>query len=166
MQETIQGAAIHEHIEFGEPDSRLGQNLSKGQRRIAEFVVDQQNAAGLLTAADLARAVGVSEATVVRFAQNLSYSGYPEMRRVLQDSLKNDMTTVSRFASTLDSVSGGSVLDSYLTQDIEALRQSAGTVDRRQFDLAVTTLVDAGVSTRSGTSCPFLPPIFYVQACR
>ncbi|WP_072806196.1 MurR/RpiR family transcriptional regulator [Rhodococcoides yunnanense] len=127
-------------------DSRIRERastFSRGFRRVAEYVTDQQNAAGLLTASSLADNVGVSEATVVRFAQTLGYSGYPDMRRALQVMLKNEVTTVSRFASTVGSTAGDSILRSYLTDDAEALHRSVSTVAADQFDSAVQLLTDA-----------------------
>ncbi|WP_433492157.1 MurR/RpiR family transcriptional regulator [Nocardia grenadensis] len=142
MQETNRGPVMNTtSLESRIRDAAT--SLSKAHRRLAEYILDPQNAAGLLTAAELARAVGTSEATVVRFAKSLGYSGYPELRRLLQASLRSEVTTVSRFASTLDSAPSDSMLSAYLTQDVEALLQTGGIIDDEQFDAAVTLLVNA-----------------------
>lgn len=127
-------------------DSRIRERasaFSRSFRRLAEYVTDQSNTAGLLTASSLAEKVGVSEATVVRFAQSLGYDGYPDMRRAMQTMLRNEVTTVSRFASTVGTAAGDSVLSAYLTDDAEAVQRSVGTVDPQQFEFAVSRLVDA-----------------------
>lgn len=117
--------------------------LSKSQRRVAEFVTSQENNAALLTAADVAAAVGVSEATVVRFAQALGFDGYPSLRRSMQQTLVHNMTTVNRLKSTLQEKTDAPVLERFLAEDADAVQRTARTIQRDQFEAAVDMLLNS-----------------------
>ncbi|NLB33535.1 MAG: MurR/RpiR family transcriptional regulator, partial [Tissierellia bacterium] len=70
--------------------------FSKGQKLIAQFIVDHYDKAAFMTAAKIGETVDVSESTVVRFASTLGYSGFPELQKALQVLIKNKLTTVQR----------------------------------------------------------------------
>ena len=70
--------------------------FSKGQKRIGNFILEHYDKAAFMTAARLGEAVGVSESTVVRFASELGYDGYPELQRALQEMIRNRLTAVQR----------------------------------------------------------------------
>lgn len=55
--------------------------LSKGQKVIAEYVINHYDKAAFLTAASLGKILNVSESTVVRFANALNYSGYKDLQK-------------------------------------------------------------------------------------
>ena len=75
--------------------------FSKGQRKIARYIVQNYDKAAFMTAGKLGKAAGVSESTVVRFAADLGYGGYPEMKRALQELIKNRLTTVQRIEKSV-----------------------------------------------------------------
>ena len=58
--------------------------FSKGQRLIAKYIIEHYDKAAFLTASKLGSTVGVSESTVVRFATELGYAGYPQLQKALQ----------------------------------------------------------------------------------
>ena len=70
--------------------------FSKGQRKIANFILESYDKAAFMTASRLGQKVGVSESTVVRFAFELGYGGYPDMQRSLQKMIRSRLTTVQR----------------------------------------------------------------------
>ena len=74
-----------------------GKRLSKGHRRIAEYIVEHYDKAVFMTASSLGEAVGVSESTVVRFAVALGYEGYPQLQTSLQELVRHRLTAVQRF---------------------------------------------------------------------
>jgi len=78
--------------------------FSKGQRQIAAFIQESYDKAAFMNAVKLARTVGVSESTVVRFASQLGYDGYPEMRRALQEMIRNRLTAVQRMEVARDTM--------------------------------------------------------------
>ena len=78
--------------------------FSKGQRRIATFVIESYDKAAFMTASKLGKAVGVSESTVVRFAMELGYDGYPSMQKALQEMVMNRLTTVQRMGVANDRI--------------------------------------------------------------
>jgi len=70
--------------------------FSKGQRRIAQYIMESYDKAAFMTANKLGKTVGVSESTVVRFAADLGYDGYPAMQRALQEMIRSKLTSVQR----------------------------------------------------------------------
>lgn len=130
---------------FDERIRSAAQHLSKSHRRIAEYVTAQDSTPGLLTAATIAQAVGVSEATVVRFAQALGYKGYPDMQRSMQRALVRDVTTVRRFEATLRNLGPAeSVVERCLFEDAQALSATAKTLDAAQVTSAADAMLKAG----------------------
>ena len=81
--------------------------FSKGQKQIARYIVEHYDKAAFMTAAKLGQAVGVSESTVVRFASELGYDGYPQLQRSLQELIRNRLTTVQRMELTGEQLGDG-----------------------------------------------------------
>ncbi len=117
--------------------------LSKGQKQIARYIVEHYDKAAFMTAAKLGQAVGVSESTVVRFASELGYDGYPQLQRSLQELIRNRLTTVQRMELTGEQLGDGDLLDRVLTMDIEKIRRTLEEVSRHEFSVAVDTLLSA-----------------------
>jgi len=118
-------------------------SFSKGQKRIAAYISSNYDKAAFMTADKLGGAVGVSESTVVRFAADLGYSGYPAMRKAVQEMIKNRLTTVQRIEVARDRMGGDSIVKSVLTSDIEKIRSTMEDVDGAAFDAAVDAIVNA-----------------------
>ena len=76
--------------------------LSKSQKLIAEYIMANYDKAAFMTAAKLGEVVGVSESTVVRFANTLGYDGYRDLQNDLHELVKNKLTTVQRISLTND----------------------------------------------------------------
>ncbi len=114
--------------------------FSKGQRRIAAYITENYNKAAFMTANRLAATVGVSESTVVRFASEIGYSGYPSMQKAMQEMVMNHLTSVQRIEAANDRI-GQDVVSSVLQSDMEKLRQSAETVNREDFSRTVEALL-------------------------
>ena len=71
--------------------------FSKGQRRIAQYIEDHYDKAAFMTASKLGATVGVSESTVVRFATEVGYDGYPQLQKALQELIRHRLTASQRF---------------------------------------------------------------------
>jgi DNA-binding MurR/RpiR family transcriptional regulator len=117
--------------------------LSKSQRSIATYIQNSYEKAAFLTAGKLAAVVGVSEATVVRFAQELGYGSYPEMRRALQDLVRGRLTSVQRIEIARELTEGGDILSHVLSSDIDQIRQTLDDVSRADFDTATGAVIAA-----------------------
>ena len=85
--------------------------FSKGQKQIARYIVEHYDKAAFMTAAKLGQAVGVSESTVVRFAAELGFEGYPQLQRSLQELIRNRLTNVQRMEITGEQIGDGDLLD-------------------------------------------------------
>lgn len=118
-------------------------DLSKGQLRIAQCILDEYDKAAFLTAAKLGDKVGVSESTVVRFAVSLGYDGYPTMQKAMQEMVLNRLTSVQRLEVASDRIGDGDIVSMVLQSDIEKLRRTEETLDRQAFAKAVVSIVEA-----------------------
>ena len=117
--------------------------FSKGQRAIAAYINESYDKAAFMTAAALGRAVGISESTVVRFAMELGYEGYPELQKALQEMVVNRLTAVQRIEVMGDRIGNQDVLNLVLQSDIDKLRQTAEMVSREDFRQAVEAILSA-----------------------
>lgn len=117
--------------------------FSKGQRRIATYITEDYDKAAFMTASKLGKTVGVSESTVVRFAMELGYDGYPTMQKAMQEMVLNRLTSVQRLGIANDRMCDHDVVASVLQADADKLRQTADTVNREDFQHAVQAILRA-----------------------
>ena len=117
--------------------------FSKGQRRIAAYITEEYDKAAFMTASRLGKTVGVSESTVVRFAVELGYDGYPSMQKAMQEMVLNRLTSVQRIGVTNDRLGDQDVISMVLQSDADKLRQTSDTVDRDSFKNAVQSIQNA-----------------------
>lgn len=117
--------------------------LSKGQKLIAEYILTHYDKAAFMTAAKLGSSVNVSESTVVRFANELGFSGYPKLQGALQELIKNKLTSVQRLELSNDYVSDGYTLKGVLKADIENIRSTLEKVNYTTFEEVVNKIFEA-----------------------
>ena len=117
--------------------------FSKGQKRIALYIEEHYDKAAFMTASKLGETVGVSESTVVRFATELGYDGYPKLQKSMQEMIRNKLTSVQRIEVTSGRIGDGNVLDSVLNQDIEKIRRTIEETSHEDFARAVDEICAA-----------------------
>lgn len=117
--------------------------FSKGQRRIAQYIMDEYDKAAFMTAAKLGKTVGVSESTVVRFAVSLGFDGYPSMQKAMQEMVLNRLTSVQRLEVASDRIGDQDIVSMVLQSDAEKLRRTDETLSREDFRKAVDAIVAA-----------------------
>lgn len=117
--------------------------FSKGQKLIAQYILAHYDKAAFMTAAKLGTTVGVSESTVVRFASELGFEGYPQLQRSLQELIRNRLTSVQRMEVTSDQLGEDNVLHKVLNLDIEKIRRTMEKISVEDFEKAVDTIVSA-----------------------
>ena len=117
--------------------------FSKGQKQIARFILEHYDKAAFMTASRLGVTVGVSESTVVRFATELGYDGYPHLPRALQEMIRNKLTSVQRMEVAGDRMGGRDVLQTVLHADTDMIRVTLDEIDRDAFQGAVDALMGA-----------------------
>ena len=118
-------------------------NFSKGQRLIARYITESYDKAAFMTASRLGKTVGVSESTVVRFAVELGFDGYPSLQKAMQEMVVNRLTSVQRIEVTKDRIGDQDILSMVLQADMDRLRQTGETVDRKEFRAAVDAILNA-----------------------
>ena len=118
-------------------------SFSKGQRQIARFITENYDKAAFMTAGKLGKMVGVSESTVVRFAAELGYDGYPGMRKALQEMIRNRLTSVQRIEVAKELFDDRDVVHAVLSTDIEKLEITRSEVDQTAFNSAVEQILNA-----------------------
>ena len=117
--------------------------FSKGQLRIASFIEQNFDKAAFMTASKLGETTGVSESTVVRFASELGFEGYPEMRLALQEMIRNRLTSVQRMEVAKNVMGSRDVLTATFQADMEKIRLTLESVDKESFAAAVSKIVGA-----------------------
>ena len=118
--------------------------FSKGQKRIAQYILDDYDKAAFQTASVLGKTVQVSESTVVRFASLLGYDGYPEMQRALQEMVLNRLTSVQRIEVGAERIAQEEdMLSAVLLGDADRIRATVESIDRAAFNGAVEALLHA-----------------------
>ena len=117
--------------------------LSKGQKRIAAYILSDYDKAAFMTASRLGKLVGVSESTVVRFASQLGYDGYPAMQRALQEIVRSKLTSIQRIQASNDTLFSADVVASVLHRDMDTIRQAIEGIDRSAFETVVDKLMSA-----------------------
>ena len=117
--------------------------MSKGQKLIAQYILNNYDKVAFMTACKLGETVGVSESTVVRFANALGYSGYPKLQAALQELIKNKLTTVQRVEMANDFSDENIILNKVLKSDIDNIRETLEEIDDDAFQEATSRLLKA-----------------------
>ncbi|MBQ9802016.1 MAG: MurR/RpiR family transcriptional regulator [Clostridia bacterium] len=117
--------------------------FSKGQRLIAQYILQHYDRAAFMTASRLGALVEVSESTVVRFANELGFAGYPEMQRALQELARTNLTAAQRMEVADNLMDRDNILDKILLGDADKIRHTLEAIDREAFYAAVEKIVAA-----------------------
>ena len=119
------------------------EQMSKGQKLLADYILKNYDKAVFLTAAKLGKVVGVSESTVVRLATQLGYQGYPGFQKALEELVRNKLNSIQRMEVTYGRISQSEILASVLQSDIEKIKLTLANMDQNAFELAVETILNA-----------------------
>jgi len=117
--------------------------FSKGQKLIANFIINHYDKAAYMTAAKLGEEVGVSESTVVRFANEIGFDGYPKLQKVLREMNKSKLTAVQRIEVTSSRINEGNILKSVLQSDMEKIKATLEEIDQESFNNIVKSILNA-----------------------
>lgn len=117
--------------------------MSKGHKRIADYILENYDKASLMTALKLGQSVGVSESTVVRFAMELSYNGYPEFQQAINEAMRIKLTSVQRIEVANMRMENKDILEEVLNSDIERIRKTLEQSSKEKFYNAVETISNA-----------------------
>lgn len=136
--------------------ARGSSKFSKGQRVIAKYILNNYDKAAFMTAGKLGRIVGVSESTVVRFAAELGYDGYPSMRKALQEMIRNRLTSVQRIEVAKSMIDDTDIVKSIIGSDMQNLQATLELLEHDSFNKLVDAIVEAKniyiVGMRTSTS--------------
>ncbi len=124
-------------IESGMP------SFSKGQKLISTYILENYDKAAYMTASKLGSIVHVSESTVVRFAIELGFAGYPEFQHALQEIVRTKLTSFQRIEVTNNLIGDGDVLSKVLLADADKIKHTLEDIDRDAFEEAVDRIVAA-----------------------
>ena len=117
--------------------------FSKGQRLIGNYITTSYDKAAFMTASKLGKTVNVSESTVVRFAVELGYDGYPALQKALQEMVRNKLTSVQRMEVAADRIGDQDVLNMVMHTDMEKIRDTIDELDRVAFHQVVDAIIGA-----------------------
>jgi DNA-binding MurR/RpiR family transcriptional regulator len=125
-------------VDFGQIVAEYYQQLTKSEKQIANYLRKNQEESAFLSAAELADYLGLSEATIVRFARTIGFDSYPAMREVLQENFRRRVTHSTRLQSRLEDLrDGGDIFERMVASEIDYLSHALETVDRQAFQQAV-----------------------------
>ena len=114
--------------------------LSKGHKKLVKFISENYDKAAFMTASKLGENVGVSESTVVRFATEMGFKGYPELQKELQQMIKSKLTAVQRMEVSSNLIGEDDAIKKVLNGDIELIRDTLESVSETEFRNAVETI--------------------------
>ena len=117
--------------------------MSKGHKKIADYIRNHYDQAVFMTAAKLGETLAISESTVVRFAAGIGYEGYPELQKALEDCVKGKLSDMQRIDRKYGKSSQSEVLLSVMQSDIEKLQHTIEHLDAEAFETAVETILNA-----------------------
>lgn len=117
--------------------------LSKGHKKLVQYITDNYDKAAFMTASKLGEKVGVSESTVVRFATEIGFKGYPELQKELQRMIKSKLTAVQRMEVSSNLIGEQDAIKKVLNGDIELIRKTLDSVSSVEFSKAVETINSA-----------------------
>ena len=122
-------------------------DFSKGQRRIADYITKNYDKAAYMTASRLGSLVDVSESTVVRFAIELGFDGYPDMQRAMQEFVRTRLTSFQRIEVTNNLIGDSDILEKVLSSDIDKINHTCDHIDRDSFNDAVNAIINTIIFT-------------------
>ncbi|MBQ2847448.1 MAG: MurR/RpiR family transcriptional regulator [Clostridia bacterium] len=128
---------------FNRKIDAIYKSLSKGHKKIADYIKNNYEKASFMTAASLGKAVGVSESTVVRFASNIGFDGYPELQKYLQEMVKSHLTSVQRMDVAASRFEGDDMLNTAFAVDIEMIKATRDGISRDAFEKSADAINSA-----------------------
>jgi len=117
--------------------------MSKGHKKIADFILDHMDRAVFMTAAQLGDSIGISESTVVRFASSLGYNGYPKLQRAMEECVRTRMANGQKIGTVYSAESQSEILTSVLTSDMDKIQHTIYNMDPAAFETAVSIILEA-----------------------
>jgi len=113
--------------------------LNGAQKRLGRYLQNDSSALLVSNVSDLANAVGVSKATVVRFAKSLGYKGFPEFKRDIQKEMRRQLRAASRMEETFAELGSNdeNIFAKLIKRDIQLLQETLQAVALPDFHKAV-----------------------------
>lgn len=118
-------------------------SFSKSQKRIADYILKSSDKVAYMTANKLAETVGVSDSTVVRFAVEIGFPGYPEFLKTLREVVSSQLTSVQRMEITSSNFDKDDVLEKVINSDIDKLKKTLLNISKDDFNKAIDTIINA-----------------------
>lgn len=118
-------------------------NLSKGQKKLSDYIKNNYDKAVFLTAEKLGEVVGVSESTVVRFAMHLGYKGYPEFQASLNEMVKNRLNSIQRMEVMYGKNTKSEIIKYVFSSDANKIKETWENLDEKSFEKACEIILNA-----------------------
>lgn len=117
--------------------------FSKGQKKIALYILENYDSAAFYTASKLGMMAGVSESTVVRFATLLGFAGYPQFQEALSFFVKKRLDSIEKIEIADSEMEQSKVLTNIMLADAEKIKLSLQNMDADTFESAVDMINNA-----------------------
>jgi DNA-binding MurR/RpiR family transcriptional regulator len=143
-------------------------DLSKGRKRIVDYILENKDDAAFMSAAELARKANISESVVVRFVTSIGYSGYKEMQESLIGELKRSLGVADVFENFTGSLKGTeSVYANVLNMESENINSTIKGLDTKTIEEMVDNIISSNkvgiVAVRGATSVALVLQLFLNQ---
>lgn len=119
------------------------QQFSKGQKRLADFLRESYDKAAFFTAAKLGTEVGVSESTVVRFATELDYDGYPELQKAVGTMVRTHSNSIQRLETAVNQMEDMDLVQSILAGDSHRIKETKEIIDEARVSEVADQIIGA-----------------------
>lgn len=119
------------------------EKFSKGQKKLADYILSNYEKAAFMTAVRLGEEVGVSESTVVRFAVNIGFDGFLNFQKELANLVQEKIHSIQRIEISAGEMTRDMVLDNVLNADAQKIKMTLEGLDRNAFQAAVDTILQA-----------------------
>ena len=103
-------------------------DLPKSQRKVADYIINNQVEVAFLTLDQLAQLVGTSTTTIMRLAFNLGYSGYSEFQKNLQELLRDSTAPQTRLEVNMKNLNNSDLWEKFAERQIQNISYTLDSI--------------------------------------
>ncbi|MCS7054511.1 MAG: MurR/RpiR family transcriptional regulator [Ignavibacterium sp.] len=130
--------------------------LPANQRKVADFVIDNFDNIPFIDVHEVSKQVGVSVASVIRFAQSVGFSGFSELRDAVSESLKKHLKKNEFFPLFDKNKLQNDLLASVANMEVKNINDTLLLIDRDVFHKVIEEIVKSNRVFTAGLGISYL----------